>query len=658
MSQTLLLFASSPSDQARARLDIEFREIDACLRGAKDFQVKHQLATRAQDLRHALQREHAWLVHFSGHGEGKYGLLLENQEGEAQALDNSILNEIFALMRDTVQCVVLNACYSEVQAGILAQHIPYVIGMQNQIADTAAMVFAKDFYNALGAGESIERAFAWGKAAVRMECEADTVFLPVLYKNGIAQSDQPSDQPQTAYDIFISYRTTQRDWAETLAVNLSVQGYKIFLDAWEIYGGQDFTESIEHALNHSRCAVMIATPEAADSGWVQREYELMVALEQQQNGFYFIPLVWGEFPDSPFLEKRHAVDFGDSNEQQYRVAFQQLLAALRQQAPGATPYFDGHLKLPPVIAPNLSQPSHKQRSFVDDLFNNYVDNSTPVMVLAQEGFNTQHYAQALKDKAQARYGAAQVLHIFPPASLHASSDQYFARLAKQCGFPSDIDSSWMWSSEMEQRLQSGEELFLLVTGFENGAEDARVELAGELRNLIGAYGFNLHLVIMGGERLAAMKYENGEMSLLRGILEEIMLPSVCLEDLRSFYLARYQNLPLSDAQRCDVLDFCGQHPRLVEACLRALQRGQSDWQTAVMTGNLPAQLFARFRDADERAALCDYLSRDDLGRYETWPQEPLLRRLYWQNLLIGNAQGRLCWRSQRIRDIGRGLLGC
>ncbi|SEH06042.1 Uncharacterised protein [Candidatus Venteria ishoeyi] len=137
-----------------------------------------------------------------------------------------------------------------------------------------------------------------------------------------------------------------------------------------------------------------------------------------------------------------------------------------------------------------------------------------------------------------------------------------------------------------------------------------------------------------------------------------MLPSVCLEDLRSFYLARYQNLPLSDAQRCDVLDFCGQHPRLVEACLRALQRGQSDWQTAVMTGNLPAQLFARFRDADERAALCDYLSRDDLGRYETWPQEPLLRRLYWQNLLIGNAQGRLCWRSQRIRDIGRGLLGC
>ncbi|MEZ5449866.1 MAG: toll/interleukin-1 receptor domain-containing protein [Thiolinea sp.] len=67
------------------------------------------------------------------------------------------------------------------------------------------------------------------------------------------------------YDIFISYRSTQRDWAEALAHNLQSQDYKVFFDVWELRGGQNFTQA-EQALRHSRCAVLIATPEAAESG--------------------------------------------------------------------------------------------------------------------------------------------------------------------------------------------------------------------------------------------------------------------------------------------------------------------------------------------------------------------------------------------------------
>lgn len=148
------------------------------------------------------------------------------------------------------------------------------------------------------------------------------------------------------YDIFISYRFTQHDWAEALAHNLVAQGYKVFIDAWELYGGQNFTQAIEQALRSSRCAILIATPEAADSGWVQHEYELMFNLKQKGAGFFFVPVVWGKFPDFPFLDIVHAVDFGDSSEARYRKGFQRLLAALRQQAPGPAPCFDGLLKLP------------------------------------------------------------------------------------------------------------------------------------------------------------------------------------------------------------------------------------------------------------------------------------------------------------------------
>lgn len=131
----------------------------------------------------------------------------------------------------------------------------------------------------------------------------------------------------TQYDIFISYRFTQHDWAEALAHNLVAQGYKVFLDAWELYGGQNFTRVIENALKNSRCAILIATPEAADSGWVQSEYESMFNREQKQDGFFFVPVVCGTFLDFPFLDVKQAVNFQQSTAAQYREGFLCLFCA-------------------------------------------------------------------------------------------------------------------------------------------------------------------------------------------------------------------------------------------------------------------------------------------------------------------------------------------
>ena len=71
------------------------------------------------------------------------------------------------------------------------------------------------------------------------------------------------------YDIFISYRTTHSNWVETLAHNLRAQGYKIFLDRWELIRGEDFPAKIHEAMKRVRCAILVATPDTCDSGWVQ-----------------------------------------------------------------------------------------------------------------------------------------------------------------------------------------------------------------------------------------------------------------------------------------------------------------------------------------------------------------------------------------------------
>ncbi len=61
-----------------------------------------------------------------------------------------------------VECVVLNACYSEVQTLAISQYIKYVVGMNTAIGDKAAINFAVAFYDALGAGEDVQFAYDLG----------------------------------------------------------------------------------------------------------------------------------------------------------------------------------------------------------------------------------------------------------------------------------------------------------------------------------------------------------------------------------------------------------------------------------------------------------------------------------------------------------------
>lgn len=163
-SETILIFAASPLDQPRLSLDREVREIDNGLRHSrKHFDIKQQWATRPKDLRRALLDHKPEYVHFCGHGAGHDGIVLEGHLVDAAALAG-----LFKLFSTHIKCVVLNACYSSVQAQAIAKHINYVVGMKKAIGDSAAIEFASAFYDALGAGESVVFAFALGCNAIQL----------------------------------------------------------------------------------------------------------------------------------------------------------------------------------------------------------------------------------------------------------------------------------------------------------------------------------------------------------------------------------------------------------------------------------------------------------------------------------------------------------
>jgi hypothetical protein len=297
-----------------------------------------------------------------------------------------------------------------------------------------------------------------------------------------------------------------------------------------------------------------------------------------------------------------------------------------------------------------------ERDFINTIYNDYLEPSLPLMVLAQADTCTQHYSHAVYQVAKKRYGNDHAIHIYPPVSTQADSAAYFGRIAKQCGLADPITTSWQWSEAMSDKLQDHDKLLLLISGFENGSESVRQELAGELRGLLETHPAQLKLIIMGGKRLAALKYEQGAHSLLNQI-DEQRIPPLQLADLKDIYLHRFPDLEFSKDELQIMLDFTGQHPRLLEACFQALQLGKTDWQKHISDNGILSQLYAPFQSRSDREAICQLLKQQQLGRYIAWLDNELLRCLYWQNL-ITDRNGQLVWRCDLIRNAGKELLGC
>lgn len=171
MSQRILILAANPKDTTRLSLDQEAREIYAGLQRARHrerFILEQRWAVRPRDIQRAMLDFNPQIVHFSGHGTGDEGLVFEDETGSPKLVDGLTLAGLFNLFADQVECIVLNGCYSQMQAEAISQHINYVIGMSKAIEHKAAIEFAVDFYDTLGSGRSVEFAYKIGCAAIRL----------------------------------------------------------------------------------------------------------------------------------------------------------------------------------------------------------------------------------------------------------------------------------------------------------------------------------------------------------------------------------------------------------------------------------------------------------------------------------------------------------
>jgi hypothetical protein len=166
----ILILASNPRKDLNLDREIrDLRDVVESSRNREEFDVEDALAVRVGDLQDLLLDHNPYIVHFCGHGGGRSGLVLESKDGGEQWVRTDALRGLFRLFSTKVKCVVLNACYSEEQADEIVNHIDYVIGMDQEIRDDAAIAFSKGFYRALGYGCTIEEAYEFGCNAIQLE---------------------------------------------------------------------------------------------------------------------------------------------------------------------------------------------------------------------------------------------------------------------------------------------------------------------------------------------------------------------------------------------------------------------------------------------------------------------------------------------------------
>lgn len=274
-----------------------------------------------------------------------------------------------------------------------------------------------------------------------------------------------------------------------------------------------------------------------------------------------------------------------------------------------------------------------------------------LMLLSQAHVGQPPEREAMLVEARRRYGVDAVLHLQPPYSLNTDAATYFAAIATQCGMPA-ITSDHAFEAALGRRLQSLGRLFCLVSRFEQGDAQQREVLAGILRSLSEMHSGQLHLLICGGEALSDLKFQGGDLSLLNIATAEVW-PDLQAPDLQS--MAQRRGLINAEVERA--LRLSGGHPLLADAALSLLATAsvQSDADLTDALAEHPplwASVLPLLADSGRRGVIAKHLLLDRLAPARPYLLDPVLRSLYWANLIVarrGDDGAWLEWRCPAVR---------
>jgi len=217
----ILFFASNPQHTTILNLGEEARSITRKIREAEyrdSLEFITAWAARPTDLLDEMNKHKPKILHFSGHGSGEEGLVFTNDQGEAKLVSTDALKTLFSKVKNNIQLVVLNACFSAVQVKAISKIIECVVGMNKSIGDKAAISFAAYFYSSIAYGHSVKEAFDQGLVALKLEGIPEEK-TPVL----LCRKDTNLDNLYLVHTDKVDYSKIQKIDTDSTGNNITLQ---------------------------------------------------------------------------------------------------------------------------------------------------------------------------------------------------------------------------------------------------------------------------------------------------------------------------------------------------------------------------------------------------------------------------------------------------
>lgn len=170
--KVVLFLAANPANTIQLQLDQELREIQGAIMSSQsrnNLRLISRMAIRARDFSESILSACPHIIHFSGHGSLRGGLMVEDGQGRAAFIGWEVLGKAIGVLADRVECVVLNVNAPPDVADFIPANVPYVISARAKVSDGAAIAFSAGFYQALGNGRTIEESFQVGCTQIALE---------------------------------------------------------------------------------------------------------------------------------------------------------------------------------------------------------------------------------------------------------------------------------------------------------------------------------------------------------------------------------------------------------------------------------------------------------------------------------------------------------
>jgi formylglycine-generating enzyme required for sulfatase activity len=192
----LLIIQANPPGSVALGTDVEERKLQEALRRGQERDLfahpAHLPAARVSDLLTELRAHQPQILHFTGHGDGAGGLLLNAPDDKRAAIltatDLAALLQVYQAEAATpLQLVVLAGCQTAGVADLLVKHIGCVVAVAGDIHDDAVRdALTPSFYAALSDGRSVANAVASAQSVMTaLGFAADAALLHPYTRPGL-----------------------------------------------------------------------------------------------------------------------------------------------------------------------------------------------------------------------------------------------------------------------------------------------------------------------------------------------------------------------------------------------------------------------------------------------------------------------------------------